>query len=670
MPHQPLLFLPLLPFFISFVFMKSCAGNNNSSIWPHCPASKCGNIEVKYPFWIKSNDTAIQYCGYEGFGLDCTPSSVPGNYNLTLHLPPVDFHVQNINYADYKLTLVDADATTNLSCPRPRHNLTLEDLPLNYTTQDLNLTFYFNCTVARLPFSAYPVDCLKSGGNMSFVSLETGTNSDPDWFKFCEEKVVVTVTKEEIEGVINWNANGIWESTFAGFVLDWYSGFECAGCENSGGRCGHNNTTTEEFLCFCNDGTITHDHCKGGGSNLRLKIGIGFGAAAGSALILCVIFFVYQRRHKNRDSGSTLISRDISSYSSSVIDPERASGYLGVHIFAYTELEEATNCFDPNKELGDGGFGTVYKGKLRDGREVAVKRLYESNFKRVEHFRNEVEILTRLRHRNLVSLYGCTSRHCRELLLVYEYIPNGTIADHLHGPLARPGSLPWSTRMNIAIETASALSYLHASDVIHRDVKTNNILLDNNFCVKVADFGLSRLFPINATHVSTAPQGTPGYVDPEYHQCYHLTDKSDVFSFGVVLIELISSMPAVDITRHRHEINLSNIAVHRIQNHLLHELVDDNLGYGSDYKLTAMIEDVAELAFQCLQYERDMRPTMQEVLQALLEIQNKDYNAEKKEEMDNQADDVVLLKINQLTSSPDSILTNSVSSSTTTSTST
>lgn len=284
-----------------------------------------------------------------------------------------------------------------------------------------------------------------------------------------------------------------------------------------------------------------------------------------------------------------------------------------------------------------------------------MKRLYENNCRRVEQFKNEVKILTRLRHKNLVQLYGCTSRHSRELLLVYEYIPNGTVADHLHGEKAKPDTLPWHTRMKIAIETASALAYLHASGTIHRDVKTTNILLDDHFCVKVADFGLSRLFPDDVTHISTAPQGTPGYVDPEYHQCYQLTDKSDVYSFGVVLIELISSMPAVDITRHRHEINLSSMAINKIQNGKLHELVDPTLGFEADHRVRKMINGVAELAFQCLQSVKEMRPSMEEVVERLREIQNDGKDKTKAEEMDiSAAEDVVLLKNEPPPPSPDS----------------
>lgn len=235
---------------------------------------------------------------------------------------------------------------------------------------------------------------------------------------------------------------------------------------------------------------------------------------------------------------------------------------------------------------------------------------------------NEVKILTRLRHRNLVSLYGCTSRRSRELLLVYEFVPNGTVADHLHGEQASPSILTWPIRMTIAIETASALVYLHASDIIHRDVKTTNILLDSNFSVKVADFGISRLFPNDASHVSTAPQGTPGYVDPEYYHCYHLTTKSDVYSFGVVLVELISSMPAVDITRHRHEINLSNLAVKKILRQEIDELIDPCLGYQTDENVRRMIMAVAWLAFLCLQQDKERRPTMEEALETLKRIES------------------------------------------------
>lgn len=295
-----------------------------------------------------------------------------------------------------------------------------------------------------------------------------------------------------------------------------------------------------------------------------------------------------------------------------------------------------------------------------------MKRLYENNFKRLEQFLNEVGILTRLQHKNLVKLYGCTSKRSQELLLVYEFIPNGTVADHLHGRQSNSTVLSWPVRLSIAIETADALAYLHRSDIIHRDVKTNNILLDNEFRVKVADFGLSRLFPNNVTHVSTAPQGTPGYVDPEYYQCYQLTDKSDVYSFGVVLVELISSLQAVDTNRHRHDINLANMATNKIQNHAVHELVDPCLGFEKDYNIRRMTTAVAELAFRCLQQERDMRPSMDEVLETLKAIRNEEVVTQKAEVVDIRSDDIGLLKNLPPPLSPDSVGNDKwVSSSTT-----
>ncbi|XP_057444780.1 LEAF RUST 10 DISEASE-RESISTANCE LOCUS RECEPTOR-LIKE PROTEIN KINASE-like 1.2 [Lotus japonicus] len=350
-------------------------------------------------------------------------------------------------------------------------------------------------------------------------------------------------------------------------------------------------------------------------------IGLPLKLATVITLASFAIVFLYKRTNKY----SGLQNQPRSTYSGpyrGISNPESRAVYFGIPVFSYEELQQATNNFDQARELGEGSFGTVYYANLQDGREVAVKRLYERNYWPVESFNNEIQILTCMRNKYFVSLYGCTSRHSRELLLVYEYVPNGTLSCHLHGDKAKHRILPWHVRMRIAIDTASALTYLHASDIIHRDVKSSNILIDNNFCVKVADFGLSRLFPNDVTHVSTAPKGTPGYVDPDYRMCYQLTTKSDVYSFGVVLVELISSMPAVDMSRDRDEIKLANLAVRRIQRRAFCELIDPSLGFQSDDKLKRMIVSVAELAFQCLQGDNELRPSMSEVLEVLQRIES------------------------------------------------
>ncbi|KAF7808854.1 LEAF RUST 10 DISEASE-RESISTANCE LOCUS RECEPTOR-LIKE PROTEIN KINASE-like 1.1 isoform X3 [Senna tora] len=332
-----------------------------------------------------------------------------------------------------------------------------------------------------------------------------------------------------------------------------------------------------------------------------IKIGLIMGLGCGGVILIGYLFIILRKQEVFNYSG------------------------LGVPVFSYEELEKATNNFDPSSELGRGGFGRVYYGKLEDGREVAIKRLHERkrDYKHIKQFMNEIKLLTCLRHGNLVSLYGCTAPQSRELMLVYEYIPNGTVGDYLHGHLAEPGSLPWSVRLKIAIETAIALTYLHAFDIIHRDVKTNNILLDNNFSAILADFGISRWFPHDASHVSTAPQGTLGYLDPQYQQSHHLTKKSDVYSFGVVLIELISSLTVVDETRDVGEVNLANLAIKIIKRRAFTELVDPSLGFESNENVKRMIISVAELAFKCLQKDKKLRPSMFKVLEVLQIIESR-----------------------------------------------
>ncbi|KAJ8464159.1 hypothetical protein OPV22_026711 [Ensete ventricosum] len=456
-------------------------------------------------------------------------------------------------------------------------------------------------------------------------------SNSPDWSSQCEvvKAPVLPYGAEEESG------HACYEDLLKnGFLVEWWTDPEdCEDCRDSGDK-GHKNKN-------------------------KFVIGICVGVGCLVMASFCCFFYYHCSRRRKQQS-SFLLSRNVSSDPTSERDLESGSEQYHTQIFMYEELEGATDGFSTSNVLGDGGFGTVYKGKLRDGRTVAIKRFYKNNYRLVEQFINEVYILSSIRHQNLVTLYGCTSRSSRELLLVYEYVPNGTVADHLHGCRACEEALTWPLRMSIAIETADALTYLHAvtPQIIHRDVKTTNILLDRCFHVKVGDFGLSRLFPVNATHVSTAPQGTPGYVDPDYHQCYQLTDKSDVYSFGVMLVELISSKPAVDISRPSRDINLANMAIDKIQKQELDQLVDPKLCFRSDSNTRTMIERVAGVAFRCLQTEKEMRPAIKEVLEVLKGIEDEGRNGAKGVEADATVndEDCLLWKKSQ-PHSPDSVAT-------------
>lgn len=290
-------------------------------------------------------------------------------------------------------------------------------------------------------------------------------------------------------------------------------------------------------------------------------------------------------------------------------------------IFAYKDLERATKGFSEQQKLGNGAFGTVYAGKLQDGTRVAVKRINYRFMQGIQQVVNEVEVLSAVEHPNLVRLLGCCLEY-GDPLLVYEYIPNGTLAEHLQGH--RETRLTWVRRVSIALETAQALAYLHSLSppIYHRDVKSSNILLDFDFTTKVADFGLSRLVLTDDSHISTVPQGTPGYVDPEYHQNFRLSEKSDVYSFGVVLVEILTAKKAVDFSRDKTEINLANLALAKIGNGTLDDIIDESLEAGIYPHIRVMIQIVAEIAYRCLSYDKDSRPTIVEVAQELEYVKN------------------------------------------------
>ncbi|KAJ0989086.1 hypothetical protein J5N97_007442 [Dioscorea zingiberensis] len=287
-------------------------------------------------------------------------------------------------------------------------------------------------------------------------------------------------------------------------------------------------------------------------------------------------------------------------------------------LFTYEELYKFTGGFSSQNLLGEGGFGCVYKGYLPDGREVAVKQLKVGGDQGEREFKAEVEIISRIHHRHLVSLVGyCIAKD--ERLLVYAYVPNNTLYYHLHGEGGPV--MDWATRVKVAAGSAHGLAYLHEDchpRIIHRDIKSSNILLDNNFEAQVSDFGLARLALDANTHVTTRVVGTFGYLAPEYASSGKLTDKSDVYSFGVVLLELITGRKPVDTSQPIGDESLVEWARPLLTRALdtgdIQELPDPRLE--QKYNETEM-HRMIEAAAACTRHSAAMRPRMGQVVRAL-----------------------------------------------------
>ncbi|XP_057468843.1 putative wall-associated receptor kinase-like 16 [Actinidia eriantha] len=311
-------------------------------------------------------------------------------------------------------------------------------------------------------------------------------------------------------------------------------------------------------------------------------------------------------------NGGIMLQQQLLKRDGSFQSSKRHGSVKSFEIFTEVSLKKATNNYHESRILGQGGQGTVYKGILPDNTIVAIKKSKIGDKSQIEQFINEVTILSQINHINVVKLLGC----CLETqvpLLVYEFVTNGTLFDHIHTRSRSISSITWENRLRIANETAGVLSYLHSAadpPIIHRDVKSNNILLDENYTAKVSDFGASRLFPTDQTQLATLVQGTFGYLDPEYFHTSQLTEKSDVYSFGVLLVELLTGKMALSFDRPENERNLAVYFVSSMKEDRLFEIVDEQTVTEAKAE---QLWGVANLAKRCLELKGDERPTMKEI---------------------------------------------------------
>uniref|UniRef100_A0A803QDG3 Protein kinase domain-containing protein n=1 Tax=Cannabis sativa TaxID=3483 RepID=A0A803QDG3_CANSA len=376
-----------------------------------------------------------------------------------------------------------------------------------------------------------------------------------------------------------------------------------------------------DTICINNYGSYTCG--KKSRKNIN-KFIIGIVSGLGALFLFFTTWYFYKTLKKHNDAKH--VKKIFKRNGGMLLEQEISAGKVNVEkikVFNSKELENATDHFNINRVLGKGGQGTVYKGMLADGKIIAVKKSTKVDEAKVTEFINEVVILSQINHRNIVKLLGC----CLETevpLLVYEFIPNGTLSYYIHN-YSEEFKLNWKMRLRIAIEVVEALSYLHSAasfPIYHRDIKSTNILLDEKFRAKIADFGTSRLITLEQTHLTTVVYGTAGYLDPEYLQSNQYTVKSDVYSLGVVLVELLTGQKAISLIRTEEGRSLATYFLISMRENRLLDILDAQV-------LEGPLEEImifANLAKCCLDLHGNNRPTMKEVVMKLEVIKIMDRN--------------------------------------------
>ncbi|KAJ1281541.1 hypothetical protein BS78_04G313400 [Paspalum vaginatum] len=380
------------------------------------------------------------------------------------------------------------------------------------------------------------------------------------------------------------------------------------------------------YTCKCRPGTSGDAYMANGcrpKDKFTLALKVVTGVSVGVFLSAFMCFWLYLGLQKRKlirtkqrffeQNGGVILQQQMRSYNNA--GAGAAAGGGGFKIFSKEELEKATNNFSADRVLGRGGHGIVYKGVLEDKTVVAIKKSKMMEEAHTKEFAREMFILSQINHRNVVKLLGC----CLEVevpMLVYEFVSNGTLYHYIHDKDLK-ADITFDTRLRIAAESAEALSYMHSSaspPILHGDVKTANILLDDKLTAKVSDFGASKLAPNDEAEIATLVQGTCGYLDPEYLMTCQLTDKSDVYSFGVVLLELLTRKKALYFDGPEEDRSLVSCFMTAMKAGQHQELLDSQV---RREMRADVLEEIAHLVMRCLSMSGEERPTMKEAADRL-----------------------------------------------------
>ncbi|XP_062008753.1 LEAF RUST 10 DISEASE-RESISTANCE LOCUS RECEPTOR-LIKE PROTEIN KINASE-like 2.4 [Rosa rugosa] len=620
-------FLPffLITSFFSIINLPFSLRADDTVEYANCSQPiTCGSVKsnISYPFWGANR---AEYCGKSGYEVTCQADApMITMRNITFRI--LDMSSTSTTTPTVKVARQDYWGTI---CPSTYVPTNFIFSLFTYSSGLLNVSFWYGCNTNVTAVAGNSHFC-NSSVTATYLTQTRASNAsvDPVTTGGCQYKVMVPVFESASEALDN-NATDIQTAIDGGFELDVLNADTglCNNCSASGGVCGQNNTRANEFMCFCSASSSTTvctensspnpSSAPSSGRANNIAMGTVFGGFATILMCTCITC-IYRKRIFfliNKIYSAVLFKKE----ERNELDIEefiRTYGLIAPRRYSYSDVLKMTNSFED--QIGKGGYGTVYKGKLPDGLLVAVKILNESNGDG-EEFINEVASIGRTSHVNVVTLSGfCYQRNKRAL--IYEYMPNGSLDKFIHnqGSFKANCHLEWKTLSEIAVGVARGLEYLHRgcnTRILHFDIKPQNILLDKDFCPKISDFGLAKLCKTKESIVSMlGTRGTAGYIAPEVFSRNFggVSHKSDVYSYGMLVLEMVGARRNL----HSEVSHTSEMFPHYVYKDL--ELSnDESIFRAIPDEENELVRKMILISLGCIQTMPSDRPSMSKVVEML-----------------------------------------------------